>query len=108
MGGALGFSTDRAGFILGDGGRPVPSIVATQDEIEALMRVTAEIGHGIVHVAPGDDYAWFYDFQPTLGRADQLVGGPHLPGGSTTRASYREKLADHAAGRRAVRTCGRR
>jgi N-acyl-D-aspartate/D-glutamate deacylase len=67
-GGALGFSTDRAGFILGYQGRPVPSVVATQDETEALMRVTAEIGQGIVHVAPGEDYRWMFDFQRSLGR----------------------------------------
>ena len=67
-GGALGFSSDRAGFHVGDGGRPVPSIVATQAETEALMRVTAEIGRGIVHVAPGENFSWLYDFQPSLGR----------------------------------------
>ena len=67
-GGALGFSTDRAGFIAGADGRPVPSMVAAQREVEALMRVTAEVGRGIVHIAPGDDYAWLYDFQPSLGR----------------------------------------
>ncbi|NUP33725.1 MAG: amidohydrolase family protein, partial [Streptomycetaceae bacterium] len=38
-GGALGFSSDRAGFHLGDGGRLVPSMVATQDEVEALASV---------------------------------------------------------------------
>jgi N-acyl-D-amino-acid deacylase len=59
-GGALGFSTDRAGFHLGDGGRPVPSMAATQEETEALIRVTAEIGQGTVHVAAGENYAWLY------------------------------------------------
>src|SRR5262245_36454127 len=67
-GGALGFSTDRAGFHLGDGGRPVPSIAATQQETEALMGVTAAIGRGVVHVAPGEDFRWIYDFQRRLGR----------------------------------------
>lgn len=67
-GGALGFSTDRAGFILGYQGRPIPSMVATQEETEALLRVTAEIGQGIVHVAPGEDYLWIFDFQRSLGR----------------------------------------
>jgi N-acyl-D-aspartate/D-glutamate deacylase len=66
--GALGFSSDRAGFHIGDGGRPVPSIAASQAETEALMRVTAEIGQGIVHIAPADNSAWLYDFQPRLGR----------------------------------------
>src|SRR5436309_326024 len=34
-GGALGFSTDRAGFLQGDSGRPVPSVVASAAETEA-------------------------------------------------------------------------
>ena len=80
-GGALGFSTDRGGFHLGDGGRPVPSIVATQDETEALMRVTGEIGQGIVHVAPGENFAWVYDFQRALGQHDHVVVDPHVPAG---------------------------
>ena len=99
-GGALGFSTDRGGFIAGADGRPVPSMVASQGEVEALMRVTAEVGRGIVHVAPGDDYDWLYDFQPTLGRVVNWSSVLAYPEGSTTRASYRRKLADHAAGRR--------
>ena len=80
-GGALGFSTDRGGFVAGADGRPVPSMIASQDEVEALMRVTAEVGRGIVHIAPGDNYEWLYDFQRTLGRPDQLVVDPRLSGG---------------------------
>jgi N-acyl-D-aspartate/D-glutamate deacylase len=99
-GGALGFSTDRAGFIAGADGRPVPSMVASQGEVEALMRVTADVGRGIVHIAPGDDYEWLYDFQRTLGRAVNWSSVLAYPEGSTTRVSYRRKLADHADGRR--------
>ena len=99
-GGALGFSTDRAGFIAGAGGRPVPSMVASQHEVEALMRVTVDVGRGIVHVAPGDDYAWLYDFQRTLGRRVNWSAILAYPEGSTTRASHRQKLADHTVGRR--------
>ena len=66
--GALGFSTDRAGFHVGDGGRPVPSVAASQAETEALMQVTGHIGQGIVHVAPGDDETWLHELQPRLGR----------------------------------------
>lgn len=61
--GALGFSTDRAGFILGHEGKPVPSVVATQEETEALMAVVAEEGRGTVHIAPGENYAWLPEFQ---------------------------------------------
>ncbi len=67
-GGALGFSSDRGGFHLGDGGRPVPSIAACQEETEALMGVVGELGFGVVHVAPGENFGWVYEFQPRLGR----------------------------------------
>ena len=65
--GALGFSTDRAGFILGHGGKPVPSVVASQDETETLMAVVAEEGRGIANIAPGENYAWLPDFQRRAG-----------------------------------------
>jgi N-acyl-D-aspartate/D-glutamate deacylase len=100
-GGALGFSSDRGGFHLGDGGRPVPSIVATQDELQALMGVTGEIGQGIVHVAPGERYAWVYDFQPRLGRTITWSSILTYPEGTASRAPYRDKLARHRQGRQA-------
>ena len=108
-GGALGFSTDRAGFIVGGRRAPVPSMVASQDEVEALMRVTAEVGRGIVHIAPGDDYEWLYDFQRTLGPHGQLVSILAYPDGSTTRRHYRTKLAGSRGGScDTVPTSGRR
>lgn len=91
-GGALGFSTDRAGFILGHGGRPVPSVVATQEETEALMAVTAEIGQGIVHVAPGEDCSWLAPFQKRLGRTVNWSAILTYPPGSG-RQPASEKLA---------------
>ena len=91
-GGALGFSTDRAGFILGYQGRPVPSVVATQEETEALMRVTGDIGQGIVHVAPGEDYLWMLDFQRSLGRTLNWSSILTYPENST-RIPAREKIA---------------
>ncbi len=99
LGGALGFSTDRAGFHLGDGGRPVPSVTATQEETEALIRVTAEIGRGTVHVAAGEDYEWLY--QLDLGRPINRSSILTYPPEARSRRSYREKLADHEARRRA-------
>ncbi|MEX2100507.1 MAG: amidohydrolase family protein [Acidimicrobiia bacterium] len=100
-GGAIGFSSDRGGFHLGDGGRPVPSIVATQAETEALMRVTAEIDQGIVHVAPGENFAWVYDFQRSLGRTITWSALLTYPPEWTSRAPYRDKLARHSEGRAA-------
>jgi N-acyl-D-aspartate/D-glutamate deacylase len=98
-GGALGFSSDRGGFHLGDGGRPVPSIVASQDETESLMRVTASIGRGIVHVAPGENFAWIYDFQRSLGRTITWSALITYPPEWISRAPYRDKLARHSEGR---------
>ncbi|NUU26008.1 MAG: amidohydrolase family protein [Streptomycetaceae bacterium] len=100
-GGALGFSSDRAGFHLGDGGRLVPSMVATQEEVEALASVTAEVGHGVVHIATGENYRWVYDFQRTLGRPLTWTSILTYPEGTASRAPYRTKLADHLQGRRA-------
>ena len=98
-GGALGFSSDRAGFHIGDGGRPVPSIAASQAETEALMQVTSELGQGIVHVAPGENYAWVYDFQPRLGRTLEWSSILTYPPGSGSRADFRGKLARHEKAR---------
>jgi N-acyl-D-aspartate/D-glutamate deacylase len=98
-GGALGFSTDRAGFHLGDGGRPVPSMAATQEETEALIRVTAEIGQGTVHVAAGENYSWLYelDLGRPINRSSILTYPPEV----RSRSSYVEKLAEHEAHRTA-------
>jgi N-acyl-D-amino-acid deacylase len=99
VGGALGVSTDRAGFHLGDGGRPVPSIAASQAEVEALLRVTADIGQGVVHVAPGENYAWVYEFQKSLGRRLNWSSILTYPAAASSRGDYRAKLAAHEAGR---------
>jgi N-acyl-D-aspartate/D-glutamate deacylase len=100
LGGALGFSTDRAGFHLGDGGRPVPSMAATQEETEALIGVTAELGHGTVHVAAGNNYAWLYELQPRLGRPVNRSSILTYPPEVRQPRSHLEKLAEHESGRR--------
>jgi N-acyl-D-aspartate/D-glutamate deacylase len=99
--GALGFSSDRAGFHLGDGGRPVPSVVATQAELEALMRVTGEVGRGVVHVAAGEDFDWIYPFQRELGRTINWSSILTYPPSWTSRRPAQEKLLRHRAGREA-------
>jgi N-acyl-D-aspartate/D-glutamate deacylase len=95
QGGALGFSSDRGGFHLGDGGRPVPSIVATQEETESLMRVTGAVDRGIVHVAPGENFAWVYEFQRSLGRPITWSALLTYPPEWKSRGPYRDKLALH-------------
>jgi N-acyl-D-amino-acid deacylase len=101
IGGALGFSSDRGGFHLGDGGRPVPSIVSTQAELESLMGVTAEIGQGMIHIAPGERYQWIYDFQRRLGRTITWSAILTYPKGTASKAPYRDKLLLHSEGRAA-------
>jgi N-acyl-D-amino-acid deacylase len=99
--GALGFSTDRAGFHVGDGGRPVPSMAASQAETEALIGVVGELGRGIVHVAPGERFEWVYDLQPGLGRPLQWSSILSYGGESGAPRDFRPKLARHEAARRA-------
>jgi N-acyl-D-aspartate/D-glutamate deacylase len=99
-GGALGFSSDRGGFHIGDGGRPVPSIMASQEETEALMRVTGEINRGIVHVAPGENYEWVYEFQKSLGRKVTWSSILTYPPEWKSRAPFKGKLDRHNEGRR--------
>src|SRR4051794_36203798 len=98
--GALGFSSDRGGFHRGDGGRPVPSVIATQQEVEALMRVPSDIGQGIVHVAPGENYPWVYEIVPTLRRPLTWSAILTYPPGPA-RAPYGDKLALHEQSRAA-------
>ncbi len=98
--GALGFSSDRAGFHLGDGGRPVPSIVAAQEEVEALIGVIGEIAQGTAHVAPGENYRWVYDLQRRVGRRINWSSILTYPAAAaSSRADYRTKLADHLRAR---------
>jgi N-acyl-D-aspartate/D-glutamate deacylase len=99
-GGALGFSSDRGGFHIGDGGRPVPSIMASQEETEALMRVTGEINRGMIHIAPGENYEWVYDFQKSLGRTITWSSILTYPPEWKSRAPFKGKLDRHTAGRR--------
>jgi N-acyl-D-aspartate/D-glutamate deacylase len=52
--GAIGFSFDRSPSHRGDGGRRVPSVVASQSEVEALMMVTRDLGRGVIQCSPGE------------------------------------------------------
>lgn len=67
--GAAGFATSFAAPHNGDGGRPVPSRKADRREIDALLAVMADIGRGVVSVAPGDPIGIedLYGLQPEVG-----------------------------------------
>jgi N-acyl-D-aspartate/D-glutamate deacylase len=97
--GALGFSSDRSPFHLGDGGRRVPSAVATQAELEAIWAAVGELGHGLLHVAPGEDYHWIYDVQPRVGRPVTWSAILAYDESAKSKAPWSGKLADHRAGR---------
>jgi N-acyl-D-amino-acid deacylase len=96
QGGALGFSSDRSGFHRADGGHPVPSAVATQSELEALMLATRDARRGIVHCAPGEQFHWLYEFQPRLGRPITWSAIITYPRETKARAWWGDKIAFHA------------
>lgn len=96
--GAVGFSTDRSPFHRGDGGRSVPSAIASQEEVESLMHVCSEAGRGTVHCAPGEDFAWLYDIQPRLGRPVTWSAILAYPPDAKSKAHWADKLGVHAAG----------
>jgi N-acyl-D-aspartate/D-glutamate deacylase len=66
--GAVGLATSFAPTHLGIDGKPVPSRVAELSEFEAMARVLAELGRGVVAVTPGQGFfREIYDFQRRVG-----------------------------------------
>jgi N-acyl-D-aspartate/D-glutamate deacylase len=96
--GALGFSTDRGPYHKADGGRPVPSTVASMQEVEALCAVVAEAGRGIIHVSPGETFDWLYELQPRLGCPITWSAILTYPEDTTSRAHWSDKLERHRRG----------
>jgi N-acyl-D-amino-acid deacylase len=96
--GALGFSSDRSPFHRGDGGRRVPSAVATQAELEAIWAGVGRLGWGLIHVAPGEDYHWIYDAQARVRRPVTWSAILAYDASATSKAPWTTKLADHRAG----------
>ncbi len=66
--GAVGLATSFAPTHLGIDGKPVPSRFAELSEFEAMARVLAEVGRGVVAVTPGQGFfREIYDFQRRVG-----------------------------------------
>jgi N-acyl-D-aspartate/D-glutamate deacylase len=51
--GAAGFATSLSPTHAGDAGRPVPSRLASAEEMDALIRVLGDAGKGVVEIIPG-------------------------------------------------------
>ncbi len=67
--GAAGFATSKGFAHIGYLGRPVPSRLATFDEIRALTAILAESGRGTVEVATGQGLS--YDEYEEIARANR-------------------------------------
>jgi N-acyl-D-aspartate/D-glutamate deacylase len=66
--GAVGLATSFAPTHLGIDGKPVPSRFAELSEFEAMARVLAEVGRGVIAVTPGQGFfREMYDFQRRVG-----------------------------------------
>ena len=98
--GAIGFSTDRSHFHTADGGRPVPSVTGSQEEVEALMRAAATAG-GVCSAIVDEDCTWIYRLQPTLGAPITWCQIITYPDGSPRQPWPEEQLEIHEAAFRA-------
>ena len=67
--GAVGLASSFAPTHVGMDGKPVPSRLAEAGEFEALARVLAELGRGVIEVTPGSSFGLqeIYDFQRRVG-----------------------------------------
>ena len=98
--GAIGFSTDRSHFHTADGGRPVPSVTASHEETEALIRAAAAAG-GVCSAIVDEDCTWIYRLQPSLGAPITWCQIITYPDGSPRQPWPEEQLAIHEAAFRA-------
>jgi N-acyl-D-aspartate/D-glutamate deacylase len=72
--GALGFATSRSTGHVGEGGRPVPSRLATREELHALATAMAAGGRGVIEITPEtfpideDELSFLQDLTVETGR----------------------------------------
>jgi N-acyl-D-aspartate/D-glutamate deacylase len=68
--GAAGFATSSAPTHAGDGGRPVPSRLASLPELETLLTPLHDLGRGVAEFTPGEriQHTDVYQLQHRIGR----------------------------------------
>ncbi|MFM7616432.1 MAG: N-acyl-D-amino-acid deacylase family protein [Actinomycetes bacterium] len=68
--GAMGFASSSSATHSGDGGRPIPSRLASLPELEALLAPLHDRGKGVVALLPGEriKHADLYGLQRRIGR----------------------------------------
>ena len=76
--GAIGFSTSRASVDNGAYGKPVPSRLATHDELLTLCRVTGEAGGRVIQIIPGAEPLSLMGRAPSISVARQPSDSPLL------------------------------
>jgi N-acyl-D-amino-acid deacylase len=93
--GAAGFATSFASTHLGADGRPIPSRVATREEVVALLEVLRDAGRGVAAFTGGDLIPMkdLYDLQLTIGQPFTVAAILSSPSGR-----HLEMLEDNAAG----------
>jgi N-acyl-D-aspartate/D-glutamate deacylase len=96
--GAMGFASSASPTHNGEGGRPVPSRVASVDELRALLAPVRDAGKGVVALLPGGviPYDEVFELQKETGRPFTWTALLTVKG-----FPYHEKLiAQHDAARR--------
>ncbi len=102
--GAAGFSTSQLDIHQAHNGLPVPSNLATADEVIALCAVLAEFDHGAIEIIPRSFAEGYDDADRALLRAIGTVSGkpldlnpvvwfPHLPDAWSRSMAFLEELA---------------
>ena len=102
--GAAGFSTSQIDLHQAHNGLPVPSNLATNEEVIALCAVLAEFDHGAIEIIPRSFPEGYDDLDRVLLRAIAEVSGkpvdlnpvvwfPNLPDGWTRSMEFIDELA---------------